>query len=255
MKFIDRFSININLEEARRRFVNRVYNIVFYEFYLDLQERERYKIHREIVTALGDKYDFYKKLTTQISDDFYRNLLALETLYKSVDSYDKNKVNSLVVKVLDESEIDLGVRWENGRFVKSGAKLLDDSLVNDTLHWLRSKEYISVIDPFEKGLKNYLHADHRPELLSDVITDMYESLEALSKIVTKRPDKDLAANRELFISKVNASPAYKKILSEYIDYANAFRHAVEEGKAKPEINKREVESFIYITGLFMRLAI
>jgi hypothetical protein len=155
---------------------------------------------------------------------------------------------------MHESEVDFGIRWTKGIFIKSGAKLLDDKLVNDAIDWLYEKKYSNVLKPFEKGLNHFLHSDKRPELLSDVITDMYETLEALSKIITKRPKKDLSANRELFLSKIKASNAYKKILSEYINYANEFRHASEEGRNKPTISQHEVESFIYLTGLFIRLA-
>ncbi len=64
-----------------------------------------------------------------------------------------------------------------------------------------------------------------------------------------------SANRELFISNVKASKEYKKILVEYINYANEFRHASKEGKNKPAISQQEAESFIYLTGLFIRLAV
>jgi hypothetical protein len=193
-------------------------------------------------------------LSDHIGEDFYRNLLALETLYQSVDWLDRESVDTLIKLLMYESEVELGVRWTKGKFIKSGAKLLDDRLVNDAIDWLREKKYSNVLKPFEKGLNHFLHSDKRPELLSDVITDMYETLEALSKIITKRPKKDLSANRELFLSKINASSAYKKILSEYITYANEFRHASEEGGNKPTISQHEVESFIYLTGIFIRLA-
>ena len=81
-----------------------------------------------------------------------------------------------------------------------------------------------------------------------------EALEALAKIVTSRPDKDLSANRELFLSKVNASDEYKQLLKGYIDYANRFRHAAREGQRRPELSPKEVESFVYLTGVFIRLA-
>jgi hypothetical protein len=255
LKFCERFDIDIGLEEARSRFVSRVYNRAYLDFYLSLHESERYRIHKEIVSALGVKYVFRKSLSDQISDEFHRNLQALEALYKSAAGHYRDKVNTLIINLLDESEVDLGIRWENGRFIKSGAKLLDDKLVNDILNWLRDNAYKSVIEPFEKGLEHFLHSDKRPEILADVITDMYEALEALSKIITQRLDKDLSANRELFISKVKASSQYKKILAEYIIYANEFRHAVKEGKSKPSLTSAEVESFIYLTGLFIRLAI
>ena len=255
MKFTERFDIDIDLEKARRRFVNRVYNRAYLSFFLDLNDNERYRIHKEIISAMGGKYQFHKNLSYQIGDDYHRNLQALEVLYNSLgDSYYRNKANKLIVSLLDESEVNLGVRWENGRFIKSGAKILDDKLVNDGLHWLRHSAYTSVLNPFEKGIEHFLYSEKRPEFLSDVITDMYESLEALSKIVTNRPNKDLSSNRELFISKVKASSGYKKLLAEYINYANEFRHATEEGKTKPSLNPAEVESFIYLTGVFIRLA-
>ncbi len=68
--------------------------------------------------------------------------------------------------------------------------------------------------PFEKGLKHLLEAHVKQDQLLDVITDMYEAVEALAKIVTERPNKDLSGNREMFISKVGASDAYKVLLKE-----------------------------------------
>ena len=82
---------------------------------------------------------------------------------------------------------------------------------------------------------------------------MYEALEALAKIVTGR-DKDLSANQQSLISKVNASEHYKTLLKDYIDYANEFRHAASEKTPKPQISEREAESFVYLTGVFIRLA-
>jgi hypothetical protein len=54
--------------------------------------------------------------------------------------------------------------------VKSGAELLDKALVNDVLQWLRDKAYENVFMPYEKGLRHFLEAEKRPEVLSDVIT-------------------------------------------------------------------------------------
>ena len=235
--------------------MNRAYNRIFHEFFSDLSINDKYRIRLEIVSALGDKFLPNKNLEYHIADDFYRNLLALETLYQFLDYSDQETCDLLINLIMTESEIDLGISWKDGRFIKSGAKLLDDNLVNDVLHWLREKKYLSVLTPFEKGLNHFLHSDKRPELLSDVITDMYESLEALAGKITNRPKKDLSANRELFIFKLKATGEYKKILLEYINYANEFRHASKEGRIKPSISQREVESFIYLTGLFIRLGI
>ena len=254
-KFTKRFEIDISLEEAKQRFINRAYNLVFNKFFYRLTDSQRYAIHGEVISSLGDKYEYYKTIPDHVGDDFLRNLQALERFYQECPIFYRDELYSLINRLLAESEVDLGIRWENFRFVKSGAKLLDDGLVNDVIKWIDENKYLSVKAPFEKGLEHFLHATKRPELLYDVITDMYEALEAVSQIITGRPDKDLSANRELFVSKVNASSEYKKILAEYINYANDyFRHAIKEGRTRPKVTVSEVESFIYMTGLFIRLA-
>lgn len=265
-QFTDRFNIDVGLSEARKRFVNRANNLVFTDFYNGLDQDLRYHIHLEIASALGERYVELQPLPELIGDDFLRNLQALETFYSacvqpkmplgSLEMFSKMfEVDSLIPRLMNDSEIDLEIKWINGKFIRSGAKLLDDRLVNDNLHWLRGNKYKSVITPFEKGLEHLLHSEKRPQLLSDVITDMYEALEALSRIVTGRPNRDLSANQQLFISKVNASEHYKKILAEYVSYANAFRHAIQNDTARPVLSSSEVESFVYMTGLFIRLAV
>ena len=84
---------------------------------------------------------------------------------------------------------------------------------------------------------------------------MYEAVEALAKIVTGRPNKDLSANTEMFISKLKVSNHYKTLLKDYIAYGNEFRHAEDEVMPRPPLSEPEVESFIYLTGLFIRLTI
>ena len=84
---------------------------------------------------------------------------------------------------------------------------------------------------------------------------MYEALEALAKIVCKN-EKDLSANREAFISNLGLADPYKRMLKEYIGYANDFgRHAGPEGKPKPIPSRKEVEAFIYLSGLFIRVSV
>ncbi len=112
-----------------------------------------------------------------------------------------------------------------------------------------------MLRPFKKGLEDLIHSIKTPTRLQDVVTDMYEALEALAKIVTGRGDKDLSANMELFIKAVQVSDIYKPILKEYIAYANKIRHAGKDGQPKPDLTRKEVESFVYLTGVFIRLAV
>ncbi len=257
--FHKRFDIDVDIDEARRRFVVRVSNIILYNFvnenFVYLDQREKAKLL--ILSALGDRYiRSNKRLDYLVGLDFRRNLRAVEELYQILPNTGlENELSEQIYSIIQASEVDLGIDWRPPHFFPTGARLLDDKLVNDQLHWLRDRNYNTVLRPFQEGLSHLMESDQNPQLLGDVVTDMYESVEALAKIVTARPNKDLSANREPFISKVKMSDHYKKLLREYIAYANEFRHAEQEQKPRPSISRPEAESFVYLTGLFIRLAV
>ncbi len=279
MKFHQRFDIQIGLEDARRKFVNRAYNLIFIELYYSLfTVSEKVSLEERIATRLGERFEGIAESKMRVSSqfresifepyvkkDFYRTLQAIEEIALFVHEKVQNsrtsgyqeieeKLEGYIRRLIEDSEVDLGISWENRVFQRKGAELLDQVLVNDVLKWLRAKGHESVVMPFEKGLKHFLESTHRLEILSDVVTDMYESLEAFAKIVCGNND-DLSANQERFLSIVKASEAYKRVFKEYIRYANEFRHGAKEGKPKPNLSEREVESFMYLTGVFIRLAI
>ena len=62
--------------------------------------------------------------------------------------------------ILALSEVDLGIRWckhkRKGLFLSSGAKPLDDKLVNDVLAWLADSKFDTVVRPFRKELAGYM---------------------------------------------------------------------------------------------------
>lgn len=255
LDFHERFQIQVDINEAKRRFVYRIQNRIFQTLFLkETENNQKWVILQSVANELGTQYASNVTLESYTGLDFYRVLQALEGFYKAIPSELQLKVDAEIIKTLNESEIDVDVRWENGRFIRSGAKSLDDKLINESLRWLSEQKHQSVLQPYSKGLEHFLQASKRPELLSDAITDMYEALEALAKIVTGR-DKDLSTNAQLFIKDVSASEAYKNILKEYISYANNFRHAVGGNRTRPNLTINEVESFIYLTGIFIRLAV
>jgi len=261
-KFHERFEIEVGVPEARRRFTQRVGNLVF-ERYLGkhFEQWPRYVAGEYIASVLGDHYTGTHYLETLAATaDFHRHLQAIEGLYDHVVKNEgdhgttrRDALDAVVREVMAMSETDLGVRWESGRFLPQGARLLDDKLVNDPLRWLKAKGYENVLAPYRKGLEHLLQGQKNPAQLADVITDMYEALEALAKVMTGR-DADLSANRELFTKKVKAADSYKQMLKHYIDYANDYRHAVEQGTVRPTPSPVEAESFVYQTGVFIRLA-
>ncbi len=236
--------------------MNRVQNRIF-ENMFGRYDEVHYKVLWHVANSLGDVYRSFHDLSYYVRGDFLRCLQALEACYDALEDGDTKRLalNAFIRLILSESDIDLGISWQPPIFVRSGAGLLDIHLVNEPLRWLSDPKYKTVYEPFEKGLGHFLEAGKKHQLLQDVITDMYESLEALSKLLTGRPNKDLSANAELFISSVKASPEYKEILKEYVSYANKFRHAADPTATKPTLSPAEVESFIYLTGIFIRLGL
>lgn len=252
--FHERFDIEVGADEAKQRFLNRASNIIFYRFMIgNLSLDVRRALLEEAASALGKIYDYNKGYSDYIAGDFHSCLQVLETVYQALEGTNvEHDLSSRIEQVVHQSEIDLGIRWQPPVFVPAGARLLDERLVNDPLRWLSAPEYRTVYEPFQKGLSHFVESQKRAQLLADVITDMYE---ALAKIVTGRMGRDPSANREAFISRVGASDHYKKLLKEYVAYANEFRHAEREAGTRPVPSRAEAESFMYLTGIFIRLAV
>ncbi len=256
-KFHERFSLEVGQEEARRRFVNRAHNYIVFGLLPSLQQFRGHRavgeVERFVCSKLGERWSGSGCLSSVLGDNFNEHIRALESLYEYPET--RQRTSSAVEEILADSEVDLGIRWHDGQFLHAGAPLLDERLVNDVLGCLSSHEYQGVREPFDKGLDHLLHSMKKPELLADVVTDMYEAIEALAKIVTGR-DKDLSSNAEAFIPKAKLSDDYKGMLKGYIAYANKVgRHAGQKGQAKAPLSRKEVEAFVYLTGLFIRLAV
>ena len=257
MKFYERFDIRMSIEDAKKRFVNQVRNMIFLKYH---EFRGRINLNFIAANTIGRAYDpnhdifaFFDNYTT---GDFDDTLHILENLYieiKKKGQFSIDEYNNTITKLMADAPVDLGITCKDGQFYPAGAKLLDEKLVNDNLKWLSNKQHSTVLEPFKKGLRHLLHSNKRPELLADCVTDMYEAVEAMAKITTGK-DKDLSGNKELFISKLDVSKEYKDVLkgllTQYIDYGCNFRHAGR--KEIPTLN--EVENFIYLSGILIRAA-
>ena len=190
-----RFNIDLPIEEAQRRFMNRIENYVLMvlrdlqdsyrhqnQFALDpiivLVEAELGEPHLTFVSSPGVFIEVWRK---RIGNDFSRCLQAIEGLYPALQLQYReiqSRLNKAVLLALSQSEMDLGVSWQQGIFTKKGAKLLDERLVNEPLRWLADPAYQNVLVPFEKGIKHFLEGEKEPERLADAVTDMYEATEA-----------------------------------------------------------------------------
>jgi hypothetical protein len=254
--FYTRFGIKLDMKEVRRKFVARAYNRI-----LDpLPGKTTDQYLWRLIEKMGDDFGVRMEMTygtwpvfaaRHVGDDFYRVLRTLELV--GVTCYDAaGWLFAEIVQLLEDSEEPLGIVYDVPTFRPQGDKLLDDRLVAEPLARLRG--FPSVTGPLEKALGHLLASEKDSARLADSVTDAYEALEAMAKVQTGRQERDLSANAEAFLSKIDASPQYKEMLKKYIEYANRFRHAPSETKPRPQIKYKEAESFIYMTGLLLRLA-
>ena len=273
--FYVRFNIDVPIDDAQQRFINRIENRVR-QLARKLESLGEARLGQslddiiiEVENRLGEPHLTYVLYATtfadvwkkRVNEDFLRCLQAVESLYETLNSYNGRSygildtLNEAISNTLAQSEFDLAVSWQNGFFLRKGAELLDEKLVNASLRWLADPRYENVLIPFRKGLSHLLEGTKDPQRYGDAVTDMYEALEAMAKIVTGKPTEELSTLREQFISKMRLSHSHKAMLKSYIDYGCDFRHAVKTGKQRSWPLEHEAENFVYLTGLFIRLAI
>ncbi len=267
--FHKRFDIDVPVEEAERRFKNRLkiltQGIIEHAKNDGLSPEQ---IIRAIKLTLGADHDHNRGVHyTHDFMDEWENLVtdhvlnclhvteALVGVLKKIHPPLWQGLNNDILTTLATSEVDLGITWDQatGVFRKTGAQFLDEKLINDPLHWLRDPKFENVLKPFEKGLKHWMEVHKDKERCGDVVTDMYEALEALAKIVTGQ-ERDLSGNREKFASTIKLPDQYGVMLKEYIGFGCKYRHSPEIEKPRVYPSEGDTEAFMYMTGLFIRRA-
>lgn len=253
--FSPRADRKTTIEAAKRHFAARVSE----EIFQDVLSAPLPTFKRAFAAALGKRYkSAMSSLEEYIDPGFEGTLQAVEAFYTAYHMRfpaDLQGLEALDVEIralLEEAGVDLGVRWDQGHFVHSGATFLDDSLMDKVLIALHEQQYEAVLEPYRRGLTHFLHAEPSPAVLADVVTNMSTSFAALVGEIT---DADLSTNPELFLNKVHVSESYKNVLRAYITYANECRQRAQGENPQRFFSIPEVESFIYLTGIVIRLAL
>ncbi len=264
--------------ETRKRFLNRV-GVSILRWLQDNKGRTFYDqnfiwwISEQLGEPWGDRVEkrelgagYWSDVTMEnmCRGDFFQTLLVIEKSYQYLnedkpgyfhDRYGFNKQEELINlhnfnermnRIMILSEIDLGVFWKDGKFYLSGAKELDDALIFDPLEWLSSypetqKQFAIALDHYKKSIKNIPAG-------KDAITNSYTSVEALTKEILKN-NNSFEKNSDSLMEKLNLPKEYKNIVHYYKQLAHEYssRHAGSNPSHK------EVEAFVYLTGLLLRL--
>lgn len=270
----------ISLADAQKRFLNRI-NISIFRWLEDNKGRTFYDenfiwwISEQLGEPWGDRvqereigYGYWSDVTMvkMAKGEFYQTLLVVEKAYQYLaedrpghihDRYGFHKPEELIdlhtfnlkmERIILLSETDLGVFWKDGKFYLSGAKELDEALIADSLEWLTAfpkaqKQFEIALDHYKKSLQN-------PSAGKDAITNSYTSIEALSQGILNNT-KPFDKNSDSLVDKLGLAKEFKNIVHYYKQLAHEYgsRHAGSNPSHK------EVESFVYLTGLLLRLMV
>jgi hypothetical protein len=256
------FGIRDDLDTEQRRFVERINQTVFariekfhypvsYQaifeivcYWLGINPNDRISKANQMNYGSETLVPSLRSLT---QDEFMETLKVLGFLYKALDKNPEAQQSlSRSIKVaLSNATIDLEVAWNNGMFYPAGARELDEKLIEEPFKWL---------DDFPNEKADYLKAvtGYANKRLDEVIINCYVAVEGIARAVLGNK-KTLDNNRERLMKTLGLSQEWKALLNNFITYANEFeRHASEN---RHSLNPIEVEGFLYLTGILLRMAI
>lgn len=262
-RFNKAFGIKDDLGVEQRRFVERInqtafvrvqelkYPITYAEifrkvcYYLGTNAEDRIAaVNGNSYFATGIAIPSIRSLTR---DEFTETLRVLELLYEALAKAPREQeaIGGWIEAAFSHCTVDLGVSWKDGMFYPSGAQDLDQSLIEEPWEWLAD------FPPERADLLKALTA-YRERRLDEVITNCYLAVEGIAREVLGNK-RTLDNNREELLKRVGLSQEWKSLLSNFIIYANEFkRHASDQ---RHKLNPVEVEGFLYLSGLILRMVI
>ena len=243
----ERLGLITDIASERTKFNNRMKLVA--NNIADILSIEVYdSIAHEVFFRLGsDEEDFVSYLDTAGFDE---TLLWCEASLTALSAHNKRvfgHLQKMINQAIEESVIDIGVMYRERKFYRTGAKELDQTLIIETLDWLKRSP--ATKDAFDEALREYLRKDY-----ADAITKCYSALESLVKGFL-RSDRGLDKLLPELLSKLSLSEQWRGILVHFCNYAHEFgsRHGKRDGVEARKPSPSEVEAYIYQTGLIMRL--
>jgi len=134
-------------------------------------------------------------------------------------------------------------------FYPSGAKLLDERLVNDLLDWLG--EYPKSHRSFTHALEKYQKKIYERNLLDDLRSSLEFFLKSYLNNNKTLENQKLELLKHMKIKNVSKEvrSMYQTLLDRYANYQNSYV------KHEDNIKEEEIEFMIYLTGTFIRFLI
>ena len=255
-KFDKLFGLSASIEEEKLHFINRIENSLF-NIIIKEPDNINYKnLFEEVCYDLGENAGelMYNRLLRRIivpnfktlsNKDFVKTLRIIVAIYGRGNAETKQYVSSCVIDVLERSNLNLGVKWADGIFYPSGDKFLDDELIDISLSLLDNY-------PDEKTNLKIALDYYYSKNLNGVVHNCYIAIEGLSRQFLDNK-KTLDRNKQALLGLLQFSKHFDEIFANYLKYAHEYgRHA---GENRHDLKPEEVEAFLYLTCLMIRVTI
>ncbi len=257
-KFYKEMNIEISIQEEQNRFVQRINQSIFDYFKKNPYYEEIFRgvcfglgINADDQISIGIERLIFPHFRELTKDDFIRT----QELIVVIHNYCQNKnvgitnyINHTVNVALSLSTCDLGVRWSEGMFYRSGDETLDRTLIEESRSWL--KGYPEASQSFDLALKHYASKQY-----GDAMTNSFSALESLAKTYIGK-DRTLDNLAEELVKKLQLNGDLGAVVKHYCKIAHGMssRHGKRDANnEKIELPEDLVEFYIYFTGTFLRL--
>ena len=275
--FKKRFGLSINEDDLKNEAKKNLVNKINYDIFREIQKTHFYDdnyfhpnlfeficlkfllypsdvIKKFNENRLGFHYGkiVYPQIRYFTEDNLEETLFVVETIY----SYFQNEKVEEYIKTID-SKIELlskqlsflKIRWRNGKFYPAEAKELSEKLINEPLEWL--KDYPKVKSLYKNALDHYSVSVRDNIKRKDVISNSFQAIEELTRNLLNN-DKAFDNNFNYLVESLNLNTNWKQIFHYYKELSKEFgRHSGRGENFIPE--QSDTESFLYLSGLIMRL--
>ncbi len=193
-------------------------------------------------------YQYFKKET-----DTKKFLLGIEAISWMENFKDQTKRKFLldIKEIVSITNVPIELRYNEADFFiyPSGAKLLDEKLINDNLNWL--SDYPKSYDLFKSSLLN-LEVIGKERM---VVDNLRLSMELILQAVfgNKKSLENQKSELGKYLKNKNISSEISNIYIKILDYYSKYQN--NNVKHSDNINFVEIEFILYQTGTLMRLLI
>lgn len=254
-EFDKTFGLITSLEEEKERFINRIENTIFMGL-ISMNSNEEYRIlFNKVCYQLGEDAteiirdnSFLRSQTPNFKiltkKDFIQTLRVLVAIFncESENLNVQEGITKVINESIEKSNINLGIKWNEGIFYPTGDKFLDQELVDHSLTLL--DKYPNEKIDLRNALENYY-----AKSLYGVVENCYLATEGIARGLLKNR-KTLDKNKEDLLRHLDFSNYWNNIIANFLSYAHEYRrHA---GEDRHSLKHEEVEGFLYLTCLLIR---